>query len=86
MKIVGITKKCLTKVTALSNIRKFLEVYRRIRGLPPIFFVTEEAIYERKEHLILYLLEELIRFIHNIPSSFGKSSIPFIIAEIPSNK
>ncbi|KAL4432084.1 hypothetical protein ABPG74_014338 [Tetrahymena malaccensis] len=68
IKIVGINRKACTKAAALSNIRKFLEIYKRTKDLPNIFFVTEESIYEMKEHLIIYLLEELMRYQDNIPS------------------
>lgn len=68
MKIVGINRKSCTKGTALSNIRKFLEIFKRTKDLPNIFFVNEEAIYDMKEHLIIYLLEELMRYSDNIPS------------------
>ncbi|KAL4477777.1 hypothetical protein ABPG72_018951 [Tetrahymena utriculariae] len=68
IKIVGINRKACTKAAALSNIRKFLEIFKRTKDLPNIFFVTEESIYEMKEHLIIYLLEELMRYQDNIPS------------------
>lgn len=62
IKIVGVNRKSCTKATSISNIKKFLEVYKSIKLLPNIYTVNEEEIYEMKEHLIIYLLEEIMKF------------------------
>lgn len=81
MKIVGVNRKTRTKATAISNIRKFLEIYRRTKQLPNVFFVSDEAIYAKTPHLIIHLMEELIRTVSGAPHSHGVAVVPFLLEE-----
>jgi hypothetical protein len=67
VKIHGIFKDPKTESTAISNIRKSLEVLKRQNKMSQKFTWTEKEIFEGRMNVIIGLLEDLHRCFDGLP-------------------
>jgi len=77
-----------TQIAALNNIRKSLEVFRKLKGISHKYLWNEKEIYKGDISIILGLFEDLHKYYDGIKDT-GKTGKPYLgkkIIEIPTEK